>query len=237
MIFICISFYIIFDADNQYPHLEIENLLKTVINNRLDICLGARNFKNNQIFSKFKNLIQIFGSKVISTLLGMKIKDATTGFRCYSSKALEDLFVLNKFSYTIESLFIAKKNKLKVGNYNLKDFKSTRESRLFKNNREYIFKTIKILSSSILLYKKIVIFYLYIISLVPGILLCSRFITNYFSNGGYGGNIQSLLVGTSLIVITSIFYSLIMSLSYSKTNLREVIVGNFKAKHTLISRS
>jgi hypothetical protein len=181
-------------------------------------------------------LIQLTGAKVISQFLGLKLKDVTTGFRCYSSKAFEDLFVMNKFSYTIESLFIAKKNKLIIGNYNLQKFFSTRESRLFKNNREYIFKTTKILFSSILLYRKNIIFYTYLISLLPGILLCSRFLLNYINNNGYQGNLQSLLLGTTLIVITSIFYSLIMSFSYAKTNLREILVSNLKPKHTLLKR-
>lgn len=230
------DYLIIFDADNQYPYNEIDNLLKTTINKNFDICLGSRNFKNNIVFSKFKNWIQIIGTKIISILLSVDIKDSTTGFRCYSSKALEDLFVLNKFSYTIESLFIAKKNKLNIGNYKLNNFYLTRDSRLFKNNKEYVLKTLKIIFSSILLYKKSFLLYIYLLTLTPGIILCSRFIINYLNSGGeYNGNIQSLLIGTSAILISTIFYSSIMSLSYAKSNLREILIGNLKPKHTIIN--
>jgi dolichol-phosphate mannosyltransferase len=230
------DYLIIFDADNQYPYDEIDSLLKTSINKKYDICLGSRNFKKNNVFTKFKNLIQIIGTKVISLLLRVDIKDSTTGFRCYSSKALEDLFVLNRFSYTVESLFVAKKNKLNIGNYKLNNFYLTRESRLFKNNKEYVLKTIKILSSSILLYKKSFLLYLYLLTLTPGVILCSRFILNYLNSGGeYNGNIQSLLIGTSTILISTIFYSSVMSLSYAKSNLREILVGSFKPKHTVVN--
>ena len=229
------DYLIVFDADNQYPFAEIKNLLEETINNQLDICLGARNFKNNKVFSKFKNFIQIFGTSIIAKLTNLDISDATTGFRCYSNKALEDLFVLNKFSYTIETLFIAKRNNLKVGNYYLQNFNATRESRLFDNNKEYIYKTLKVIFSSILLYKKNLLFYIYLISLLPGILFCSRFILNYLNSGGnYSGNIQSLLIGTCFIIISTIFYSMILSLSYAKSNLREVLVNRTQPKHNFI---
>jgi glycosyltransferase involved in cell wall biosynthesis len=48
------DYIIIFDADNQYPSDEIKLLLKTTIDNKLDICLGTRNFKNNKVFSNLK---------------------------------------------------------------------------------------------------------------------------------------------------------------------------------------
>ena len=51
---------------------------------------------------------------IIAKLTNLDISDATTGFRCYSNKALEDLYVLNKFTMLTETLFIAKRNNLKV---------------------------------------------------------------------------------------------------------------------------
>lgn len=225
------DYLVIFDADNQYPHKEIKQLILETNTKKLDICIGSRNFKNNNVFSKTKNLLQITGSKIVSTLIGIKITDATSGFRCYSRNAFEDLFILNNFSYTIESLFVAKKNNLTIGQYKLSNFYKTRESRLFKSNNEYISKTFKIIFNSLLLYKRNLIFKFYLIFLIPGLLFCSRFIINYIENDGYSGNIQSLVLGTSNLIIVTSFYSLLVVLSYSKTNIRELFVNSFKPKH------
>lgn len=225
------DYLVIFDADNQYPYKEIKQLILETNTKKLDICIGSRNFKNNNVFSKTKNLLQISGSKLVSILIGSKITDATSGFRCYSRSAFEDLFILSNFSYTIESLFIAKKNNLNIGHYELSNFYKTRESRLFKSNIEYISKTFKIIFNSLLLYKRNLIFKFYLIFLIPGLFLCSRFIINYIENGGYSGNIQSLILGTSNLIIATSIYSLLVVLSYSKTNIRELFVNSFKPKH------
>ena len=188
------DFTIIFDADNQYPHEEIDSMLKFAKSENSDIVLGVRNFKSNNVFSKTKNRLQILGSLAVSTVLGLRIKDATTGFRLYSSKAMENIYSSNSFSYTIETLFYANKMKFKISQYNLANFFKTRESRLFSNNFEYIKNTLKILLNSIFLYKPKLFSYLYFIFLIPGLYLCSRFFRNYFLYGSYDGNIQSLII-------------------------------------------
>ena len=225
------DYLVIFDADNQYPYKDIDQLILETQKKNLDICIGSRNFKNNIVFSKTKNLLQITGSKLVSILIGNKITDATSGFRCYSRNAFEDLFILSNFSYTIESLFIAKKNNLIIGNYELSNFFKTRESRLFKSNIEYISKTIKIVFNSLLLYKRNLLFKLYLIFLIPGFYLCSRFLINYIENNGYNGNLQSLILGTSFLIIVTSFYSLLLILSFTKTNIKELFVNSFKPKH------
>lgn len=227
------DYLILFDADNQYSHKEIPAIFKAALENKADITLGIRNFQKSKVFSKFKSFLQIFGSFSISLFLGMKILDATTGFRVYSSKAIENLYVTNSFSYTIETLFAAKSKNLKIHQYSLQTFHKTRNSRLFKSNGEYLYKTFKILESSILLYKRKILFRVYVISLIPGMFLVSRFINNYIKFDGYDGNIQSLLLGLSIVFLASIFYTLLLNISFMKRNMMEVLKTTFKANYEI----
>lgn len=53
---------------------------------------------------------------------------------------MENIYALNSFSYTIETLFYANKMRFKISEYELVNFFKTRESRLFSSNLEYIKK-------------------------------------------------------------------------------------------------
>ena len=226
------DFLVIFDADNQYPAEEIPKILNYSYQNNTDITLGTRNFKNNKVFSPFKNFIQKLGSFVVSFILGFKVLDATTGFRVYSSKALETMFITSSFSYTIESLFVAKRYKLKILEYNLNKFNETRDSRLFKSNSQYIFKTIQILSTSIILYRRNVIKYIYFVLLIPGVILISRFLSKYFLFGTNPGNVQSLTTGLSFILIATLIYIFLLLISYIKKYLFTIQKSTFLADFT-----
>lgn len=228
------EFTIIFDADNQYPHEEIESIIKFAKSENSDIVLGVRNFKSNNVFSKTKNRLQILGSLVVSTVLGLRVKDATTGFRLYSSKAMENIYSSNSFSYTIETLFYANKMKFKISEYELVNFFKTRESRLFSNNFEYIKKTLKILLSSIFLYKPKLFWYLYFIFLLPGLYLCSRFFRNYILFGSYDGNVQSLIVGSLIVTLSTIILVCLLVISSIKINLLNVQKNNYRPNFNII---
>src|SRR5210317_1212044 len=212
------DYLIIYEADNQYPHQEIENFLDFAIKNNFDISIGIRNFDKNKIFTKSKNLIQKFGSLFISLVLGIKVLDVTSGFRIYSSKSLENIYSTNSFSYTIETLFFAKKNKLSIGQFNLISFNKTRDSRLFSSNFEYINKTFKILLTSVLLFKNNILFYFYVAMITPGIVLSSRFLKDYFTDPNYNGHVQSLIVGMAIFVIATLIYISLVIISLTKNN-------------------
>lgn len=221
------DYVVIFDADNQYPFSDVNEILNYANENKYDITIGVRDFGNNNIFSKSKNIIQIFGSKFISLILGIKIKDVTSGFRVYSNKAIQNIYSTSSFSYTIETLFYARKVNLEIAEFNLKYFNKTRQSRLFSSNYEYIAKTIKILLNSILLFKKNIIFYFYLLMLTPGILLSSRFFRNYIQDPSFNGNIQSLTVGMAIIIVATLVYLTLRIMSYTKLNLVELEKATF----------
>jgi glycosyltransferase involved in cell wall biosynthesis len=226
------DYLIIYDADGQYPSDEIPKMIDIAINSNSDILIGCRNFSNNKVFSNFKNFLQKAGSFIIGKLLSHKLTDASSGFRIYSRKATKILFTDNNFSYTVETLFQAKFKNLKISQHLLNNFYKTRDSRLFKNNFEYIRKTLIVILKSLILYrtKKVIFFTTTVLSL-PGFIILSRFFIPYIQAGFNPGNIQSLIFGVSYILFLtmSLIFVLIKVDNIKKFNL--IKQSLFSPKH------
>jgi glycosyltransferase involved in cell wall biosynthesis len=226
------DYVVIYDADNQYPANDIPMLLQNSIDNKSDIHIGARDFKKTIHFSKTKNLLQVLGSSIVSKILGIKIKDVTSGFRIYSKRATNSLFSNNSFTYTIETLFQGVSVGLIINSSTIGEISKTRDSRLFKSNFDYIKKSIAIIVKSFFLYRlQTAILLITALFLTPGIIVLSRFFTPYFINGSNPGNVQSLIIGTGYITILIIFlfYILIRIDTFKKhSELRKLI---YKSKH------
>lgn len=227
------DYLIIFDADMQYPAEELYKLINTIENSLSDIVIGCRNFEKDNHFGKTKNLIQKYGSRFISYLLGVKVLDVTSGFRIYSKRAIGELFSTNNFTYTVETLFQASKLKLQINTVLLKSFNLTRDSRLFNSNFSYIIKTFKVILSCIFLYRYFnLIFLVGLIISLPGILSLSRFFIPYLIYGDNSGNIQSLVVGVGYFIVLGlgILFSYLVN---SNSELRKLIQkSSFTPKHT-----
>ena len=63
--------------------------------------------------------------------------------------------------------------------------------------------------------------------LTPGILLSSRFFRNYIQDPSFNGNIQSLTVGMSIIIVATLVYLTLRIMSYTKLNLVELEKATF----------
>ena len=191
---------LIFDSDNQYPCEDIPKLFNKLSDDNMDIVIGSRDFKSMDHFSTSKKFFQRLGSLLVSFSLGNNLNDVTSGFRAYSSRAIDSLFVTNSFTYTLESLYRAKKDKLSFTDVEIVYTNQTRDSRLFDSNYEYISKSIKIIFKSLLIYRsKLAVFIAGIILSLPGLLLSSRFFIKYIQEGSNSGNIQSLIVGVGYL--------------------------------------
>ena len=225
------NYLVIFDADLQYLIEDLETLLLKINETKADILIGSRNFRSKNHFKVLKKYLQIIGSKSISFILGKQIKDATSGYRVYSKRAINNLFTTNSFTYTLETLFQAVEKKLLIFNVELSGFNKTRESRLFKSNFEYLIKSFFVILKSITLYRRKLLFKILLVLSIPGFLLFSRFFITYFSQGYNAGNLQSLIVGTFYLVILFLIYILIFQyISYVKMNTKLMQI-EYKAKH------
>jgi len=76
------------DGDNQYPQERIADLVQPIIDGFADIVIGDRQTANIAHFSKFKKMMQKFGSWVVNQAAGTDLPDAASGFRAYSRKSL-----------------------------------------------------------------------------------------------------------------------------------------------------
>ena len=80
-----------FDADGQHQILDIDLVLKPILENNADIVIGSRFLGNTKNLPKYRKI----GIKAITSLTnvmtGSKITDSQSGFRVYSSKVLKEI--------------------------------------------------------------------------------------------------------------------------------------------------
>jgi len=227
------DFMIIYDCDSQYPSSQIEELIQKAENN--DIVIGCRNFKNNDVFSSSKNLLQRIGSASISNIAGLKIKDVTSGFRIFNFHSLSKIIITDTFTYTIDSILQSKNLGLKIETIDLKEFNKTRSSRLFKNNFQYLYLTLKTIFNSFLIYKeKSITRFLYFINIFISLIALSRFFIPYFRDGQNPGNVQSLIFGTFLILFT-IFINMLINQKIQNKKIDSLFNQSKYSNHTIVN--
>lgn len=197
------------DGDNQYCAKDIEKLIRPILNNSCDITIGARPINQIQTFSPTKKFLQKFGTNVVKLISQVDIKDAASGFRAFSKKALLNINVFNPFTYTIETIIQAKNKNLIIENVDINvNLQKNRKSKLFKNNFSYIIKQAKTLIRFFIIYRPVKFFScLANIFLLLGSILGIRFLYYYLT--GYGtGHIQSLILCSIVIILSFILYML-----------------------------
>ena len=69
------------DADNQYCGADIALLVAPILQQQADLVVGDRDVATVVEFSPLKRQLQRLGSWVISKAAGMRVPDATSGFR------------------------------------------------------------------------------------------------------------------------------------------------------------
>lgn len=199
------------DADNQYPQDRIGDLIQPILDGKAEIVIGDRRVNTIAHFSPLKKFLQHFGSYVVSKAAGVDLPDAASGFRAYSRQALMRINTITQFSYTMETIIQAGNKRIPMASIAIDTNAKTRESRLFKNTREHVFKSGLAITRAFIMYKPYVVFgWLGGILLVLGILPFVRFFYFEIVNGNSRGHIQSLIIGSLLIV--SAFLCLVLNI-------------------------
>ena len=216
------------DGDNQYPSPDIDKLVAPIIKGEADIVIGNRGGMDNPHFSYFKKNLQVFGSKAISTLVGLDIPDAVSGFRAISKSAAQELHILTNFSYTIEMLVQAGARKLRVKSIDIKTNEHTRESRLFKSVPYFIKMSVTTLFRVQTMYRPLHVFGLTGACLcIVGSIPIIRFIFDYLMGDG-SGHIQSLVLAGALVMLGC--------LTISMGILADIIAFNRKLSERILKR-
>jgi len=126
------------DADNQYNAEDILQLLEPILAGRAQIVVGDRGVATLVTFTPIKRYLQRLGSWVVGRVSGMKIPDATSGFRALTREAALRTLVLSEYSYTLETLIQAGAMHLPVAHVKIRTNPQTRPSRLMRSIPHYL---------------------------------------------------------------------------------------------------
>ena len=197
------------DADCQYSGNEILSLVNPIINGDLDVVIGDRQTDKISDFSPIKRFLQKLGSSTVSRLVGYSIPDATSGFRAYSKRIFLLLHVSNKFTYTLETIVQLAAAGVNIGSIPVQSRVHLRQSRLFKNNFQYIRKNGSVLLISHLQYFPGRLFIpLASFSLCLSMVSFTPFLLDYISGTNSGGHAQSFILGVAFAIATLQFVSI-----------------------------
>lgn len=196
------------DADNQYCGADIEKLVRPILNREADIVIGERPIDEIEEFSWIKKKLQHFGSYVVRVASKTDIPDAPSGFRAYSRKAAMRVNVHNEYTYTLETIVQAGRNKMAITSVPVHTNPELRKSRLMNSIFGYIKKSILTILRAVLMYKPLQVFtILGSMAALVGVCIMVRFIY-YYCIGMGSGHVQSLIFGAMMIVIgTQAFFA------------------------------
>lgn len=189
------------DADNQYFGEDIKKLVKPIVDGKYDIVIGSRPIDETEHFSNKKKLLQHLGSWVVRKASKTDIPDAPSGFRAYSRKAAMKLNVINKYTYTLETIIQAGQNKIAITSTPIRTNPETRKSRLFKSMYSYIKRSSVTIVRSYMMYSPLKFFGVIGTAIfIVGLAIALRFFVLYV-NGHGGGHIQSILLSIVLMIL------------------------------------
>jgi glycosyltransferase involved in cell wall biosynthesis len=190
------------DADHQYPGSQIPALVRPIVERRADLVIGDRQTDAIREFSTAKRWLQRWGSRITRSLSGTDVADCPSGFRALSRSCALHLFVHNRFTYTLETIIAAGQRGLRIENVAIDTNPSRRPSRLFRSVPDYLRRAGPVLLRSYAMYRPIqLVGALVAVLFVLGTIAAVRFIYHYLQNPNYSGYIQSLVLGTSALVI------------------------------------
>ncbi|HSX36673.1 MAG TPA: glycosyltransferase family 2 protein [Patescibacteria group bacterium] len=189
------------DGDNQYPQERIPDLIRPIIDGQADMVIADRQTHTIEHFSGLKKLLQRFGSFIVNKAAGTNLPDAVSGFRAYSRESLMQLNIITRFSYTTETIIQAGNKGLAIASVPVTTNPKLRESRLFKSTPEHVIKSAVAIVRAFVMYKPYVIFgYLGTSLLILGLIPFARFLYFTLINNDGRGHLQSLIIGSVLLI-------------------------------------
>jgi glycosyltransferase involved in cell wall biosynthesis len=154
------------DADNQYNAQDIGAVVKPLVLGTHQVAIGERDLQNLPYFSKSKRFLHHIGNKFIRLLSGLPVNDATSGFRALHKDVAQEIAIRSSYTYTVEMLFYISYNKIRTAFIPIRcNDKVLRPSRLIRSNTEYIVRTSMIILRSLIRYKPIYFYGIFLILL------------------------------------------------------------------------
>jgi glycosyltransferase involved in cell wall biosynthesis len=190
-----------FDADNQYRGEDIPKLIAPILAGEAEIVIGDREVQSVSDFSTAKKTLQRFGSWVVRKVSATDVPDATSGFRALSREAALRMNVVTEFTYTLETIIQAGKQRLALRTVRVGTNPQTRPSRLFSTTWDYLKRSTASIIRIYTHYEPLktfsVVGFLFV---ALGILIGLRFLYDYWL--GFGtGKVQSLILAAVLLIV------------------------------------
>ena len=189
------------DADNQYNADDIEKLIQPILKGEAGMVIGERPIDDTEHFSPLKKKLQHLGSWVVRKASKTDVPDAPSGFRAYSRSTAMRLNVINEYTYTLETIVQAGRNKMAVTSVPIRTNEELRPSRLFHSMFGYVKKSMLTIGRAYTMYRPLDVFSA-IASVFSGsgVLLGVRYLY-YMRKGDGTGHVQSLILSSMLIII------------------------------------
>lgn len=211
------------DGDNQYPQDRIGDLVQPIIKGQADIVIADRQTHTIDHFSATKKLLQRIGSAIVNEAAGTKLPDAASGFRAYSRESLMRLNTITRFSYCMETIIQAGYKGLHIESIPVETNGKTRESRLFKSTWEHVYKSGMTIVRAYIMYKPYIIFgWLGALLFVAGLFPFARFLLLSLAAGTTRGHIQSLLIGSVLMI--GAFLCLVLNIIADLVRINRILI-------------
>lgn len=189
------------DADNQYCGDDIKKLVQPILDNKADMVVGERPIDQTEHFSWKKKKFQHLGSWVVRMASKTDIPDAPSGFRAYSREAALQINVTNEYTYTLETIIQAGRNKIALTSVPISTNKETRKSRLFGNMWAYMKRSSTVIIRVFMMYKPLKFFCaIGAVIFSVGIVLGIRYLF-FILQGNGAGHVQSLILAAVLLMI------------------------------------
>jgi glycosyltransferase involved in cell wall biosynthesis len=188
------------DADNQYRGADVARLVGPIVRGESEVVIGDRDVKRSPHMGPIKKLLQALGSRAVGLAAGMRVADATSGFRAFSREAAFQINVFNPFTYTLETIIQAGNRNLQTTSVLIGTNPPARPSRLYHGIGSYLRKSVVTIFRIYTLYKPLKTFSLIgAVLLVAGTILGGRFVY-YFVAERSTGHVQSLILAAVLLI-------------------------------------
>lgn len=189
------------DADNQYQGASIVDLVRPILAGEADMVVGDRGVRSIEHFSWLKKRLQWLGSAVVREASQTTVPDATSGFRAYNREAALQVQVVSSFTYTLETIIQAGKMLITVGHVPVGTNPQMRESRLFPSMWTYVRRNGLAIFRVYTMYEPLRVFLVAAaLAALVGAVVWVRFFI-YFVNGKGHGHVQSVIFGSTMLVI------------------------------------
>lgn len=194
------------DGDNQYRGQDIPKLVAPILAGDADVVIGDRQIAASGQFGPLKTVLQRLGSAVVSSLAGVDVPDAVSGFRAISRESAIQLNIVSRFSYTTEMVIQAGNKQMTVASVPVRTNPVLRPPRLFKSTPRFVLEQAVTIIRMYAMYRPLRFFFIIgaLISTV-GLITIARFIVLYLMEIG-GDHLQSVVLGSACLSLGFILF-------------------------------